>query len=270
MYCVIQEVELQKKNTNGEYKELEAYKNEWTFNGEDIGSYNYRYTGGRFERPIKKAYKISMHHSYRENGSIKKKQWSICTMSYYDIADSSTWIQDYMILSRWSSLLEDMDITEDEFCIIVYKKLDQLINQIQEEFKQTAEYKTHQDHRQIINKYLEDKTNFQKTYNSDTYDNYYDVFGVLRETEKFEVFKKQYEAAQEQKRSYYENFQSNYNSNYDFSSYFNNKHSNYTDKEKEYLKKIYRAAAAKLHPDIVKDDGSGMKFLNELKENWGI
>ncbi len=268
MYCVIQEIELKKQNTSGACRSLEAYKTNWTMNGEDMGSYNYRYTGGTFERPIKKAYKISMHHSYRENGLIKKKQWSICTMSYYDIADGSTWIQDYIILSRWSSLLEDMDITEDEFCSIVYKKLDPLINQIQEEFKQTAEYKTHQDHRQIINKYLEDKNNFQKTYNSDTYDNYYDVFGVLRETEKLRVFKKQYEAAQEQKRSYYENFQSNYN-NFDFGSYFNTKQSNYTDKEKEYLKKIYRSGAKALHPDTT-GDNEGMQFLNKLKEQWGI
>ena len=81
--------------------------------------------------------------------------------------------------------------------------------------------------------------------------------------------KKQYEESQKQQRSYYDNFKSNYSNN-DFGSYFNTKQSNYTDKEKEYLKKIYRASAAKLHPDIVKDDGSGMKFLNKLKENWGI
>jgi hypothetical protein len=104
LYCVIQEIELKKQNTSGACRSLEAYKTNWTMNGEDMGSYNYRYTGGTFERPIKKAYKISIHHSYRENGSIKKKQWSICTMSYYDIADGSTWIQDYMILSRWNSL----------------------------------------------------------------------------------------------------------------------------------------------------------------------
>ncbi|NMF06583.1 hypothetical protein ACUH7Y_25475 [Clostridium beijerinckii] len=270
MYCVIQEIELKRQNPYGEYKELEAYKTTWTMNSVEYGSYSYRYTGGRFERPIKKAYKISVHHSYRDNGSIKKKQWSICTMSYYDIADGSTWIQDHMILSKWDSLLKEIGITEDKFCNMVYKKLDPLIEQIQEEFKQTEEYKTHQEYRNIIDKYLKDKEEFKIKYGSDSYDDYYDVFGVLREKEKFKLFKRQYDAAREQQSSYYKNYQSNYNSNYSFGSYSNLEQSNYTDKQKEYLKKIYRVAAIKLHPDVTKDDGEGMKFLNELKESWGI
>lgn len=44
----------------------------------------------------------------------------------------------------------------------------------------------------------------------------------------------------------------------------------YTDKEKEFLKIIYRAASMKLHPDVTKDNGEGMQFLNQLKEEWGI
>jgi len=53
-------------------------------------------------------------------------------------------------------------------------------------------------------------------------------------------------------------------------SYCISEQNNYTDKEKEYLKKIYKASAMKLHPDIVKDDGEAMKFLNQLKEKWDI
>jgi len=26
----------------------------------------------------------------------------------------------------------------------------------------------------------------------------------------------------------------------------------------------------KLHPDITKDNGEGMQFLNELKDQWGL
>lgn len=269
MYCVIQEMELKKENTYGEYKELEVYKIERTINDVEECIYSYRHTGDQFERPIRKAYKISIHKSYRENGKVKKKQWAVCTMNYYGIADNFTWIKDCMISSKWASLLEEIGVTEEEFCTIVYKKLDPLIEQIQNEYHQTEEYKTHQEHRKIIDKYFKAKDDFRNKYDSDSYDYYYDVFGVLREEEKFEAFKKQYETSKEYQRSYYEDFKSNYN-NYSFGSYSDNKQSNYTDTEKKYLKRIYRAAAAKLHPDIVKDDGEGMKFLNELKEKWGI
>ncbi|MEW9932920.1 hypothetical protein AB2T56_07375 [Clostridium butyricum] len=267
LYCVIQEIELKKENTYGEYKELEAYKNEWTFNGEDIGGYNYRYTGGRFERSIKKAYKISIHHSYRENGNVKKKQWCVCTMSYYDVIQFSL----YDCASRKiERLSEELNIDQETIYNLIYLKLDPLIKQIEEEYHQTEEYKVHSEHEKIIKKHIDNKSEFEKKYGEDTYDHYYDIFGVLRENEKFQIFKKQYEATQEQQRSYYKNYQSNYNSNYDFSSCFNTKQSNYTGEQKEYLKKIYRAGAAKLHPDVTKDDGAGMKFLNKLKENWGI
>lgn len=267
LYCVIQEVELKKENTYGAYKELEAYKTNWTFNGQDIGSYNYRYTGGRFERLIKKAYKISIHHSYRKNGKVKKKQWSICTMDYYYIATCGGYIGDCCNLEKKA---EAIGITEDELFRIVAVKIDSLIIQIKKEFQQTEEFKTQQKHKEIIDKYLKAKSEFKNKYGSDSYDYYYDVFGVLREGEKFNIFKRQFESAKEQQRSYYKSYQSNYNSNYNFGSYSDTKQSNYTEEQKEYLKKIYRAAAVKMHPDIVKDDGSGMKFLNELKESWGI
>lgn len=265
MYCVIQKMELKKQNTCGAYKKLEAYKNKWTMNGVDIGGYDYRYTGDRFERPIKKAYKISIHHSYRENGKVKKKQWVICTANYYSIVDGWFYIGESYYLEKSS----DMGITEDELYELLSNKVNLLRDKLEEEYHQTEEYKVHSEHKKIIKKHIDNKSEFEKKYGKDTYYYYYDVFGVLREKEKFEAFKRQYEAAQEQKHSYYENFQSNYNSNSN-SSYSTTKQSNYTNAQKEYLKKIYRAAAIKLHPDVTKDDGFGMKFLNELKENWGI
>ena len=46
--------------------------------------------------------------------------------------------------------------------------------------------------------------------------------------------------------------------------------SNYTDKEKEYLKKFYKALAAKFHPDVLEGDYGPMHLVNKLKEQWGI
>lgn len=265
MYCVIQEIELKKKNEYGEYKELEVYKNTWVIDGAEGESYSYRYTGGRFERPIRKAYKISVHHSYRKDGKVKKKQWILGTLEYYYIANDGLYIGDCCNMEEKAAAI---GITQDELFRIISVKIDSLTMQIKKEYQKTEEFKTHQEHKKIINKYLKDKRAFEEIYGANTYDYYYDVFGVLREEEKFEAFKRQYEAAQDQRRSYYEKFKSNY-SNFDFSSYSNTKPSNYTYKEKEYLKKIYRSAAKALHPDIT-GDNEGMKFLNKLKEQWNI
>ena len=152
MYCVIQEIKLKKENTYGEYKELEAYYTSSVKYGVSCGYYGYEYTGGRFKRSIKKAYKISIHKSYRENGKVKKKQWSIGTIEYYEIAtNSDTWIGDYCNLNN---KCESIGITEEQLCKMIYKKLNPLVEGIEEEYKKTNEYKTHKKHEKIINKYL--------------------------------------------------------------------------------------------------------------------
>lgn len=268
MYCVIQEVELKKQNTNGHYKELEVYKSSIWFDGsEKKCEYGYRYTGGRFERPIRKAYKISLHQSYREDERVKKKQYSVCTISYYNLLEFSLYD---CASGRIERLSEKLEMKEDDIYNLIYLKLDPLIKKIEKEYQQTEEYKTHEKHKEIIDKYQEEKRKFKNEYGSDSYDYYYDVFGVLREPKKFEAFKKQYEASKTYQNSYYDNFKSNYN-NYNFNNINSiSKGNNYTDKEKGYLKTIYRAGAIKLHPDVIKDDGEGMKFLNKLKEEWGI
>lgn len=265
MYCVIQEIELKKYNEYGAYKELEVYKREMKIGNQEYISYNYRYTGGRFDRPIRKAYKISIHKSYRENGKVKKKQYSICTMSYYDIIDFGI----YDCADRKvKALAEELNIDAENIYNLIYKKYDPLEERIRKEFEETEEYKVYSKHKSIIDAYTKARDKFEEKYGGDTYKHYYDVFGVLREPEKLEAFKKQYEAKKEYERSYYKNYKNNYSNNY--SGYSSNKQSTYTDEEKAYLRKIYKAAAMKLHPDVSKDNGESMQFLNKLKEEWGI
>lgn len=267
MYCVIQEIELKKENEYGAYKELEVYYTSWVMNGVEGGRYGYRYAGERFRRPIKKAYKISIHHSYRENGKVKKKQWVICTMNYYDLLEY--WVGDCIYGDRLQSKLEEMGLDEETFWDMVYAKLQPIIDKIKKEFEATEEYKISQEHRAIIDKHITAKNEFESIYGNNTYDYCYDVFGELRNKEKLEEIKEQHRAQEEyKKRSYQEYFKSNYNSY--SSSYQVSSSSNYTEGEKAYLKKIYKAAAMKLHPDTTKDNGEGMKFLNRLKEEWGI
>lgn len=268
MYCVIQEIELKKENTYGEYKELEAYYTSWVIDGVKGGAYGYRYTGDRFKRPIKKAYKVSIHKSYRENGKVKKKQWVICTMSYYDIVIScGSWIGDYCNLDKKCKVI---GISEDELCELVYKKLDPLVEKLEKEYQQTEEYKTHKKHRKIIDKYLSKKYDFENKYGKSSYDKCYDVFGTLRNSEMLENIKRQYELAKEQERRYYENFKSNYNNYNSYSGYFNNNSSTYNEEDKEKFKKLYKTLAKAYHPDIAKDNGDMMKLVNKLKEEWGL
>lgn len=68
MYCVIQEVERKRKNQNGYPKELKSEYMRMSIQGQDESHYWHTYSSERFERDIKKAYRITIHESYREMG----------------------------------------------------------------------------------------------------------------------------------------------------------------------------------------------------------
>lgn len=105
----------------------------------------------------------------------------------------------------------------------------------------------------------------EKGFDKDIYnDIVYDKFTNIR-----------YDLLDLERKKQQEEAERRYKEEYQYQEYFNsfcsgNTTTNYTEEEKGYLKKIYRAAAAKLHPDIIKDDGAGMQFLNKLKEEWSI
>lgn len=267
MFCVIQEVELKKEDKFGYHKNIivESFK----FN--DNIKYYYRYSDERFTRKIKKAYKITIHESYRENGKVKKKQYCIATMEYYSMVTCTSNIFDYMSYEKKDMLLEKLKITEEQLIDIVYKKLDPLIEKITKDFEKTEEYLINKRNKDIIKTYQEKKTTFEKKYGTDTYDYCYDVFGKLRNSELLEKIKKQYEAKEKQRSSYYESYKSNYNNNYKYnSSYSNLNQSNYNEEEKKHLKKIYKVLALHFHPDKETGDSEIMKTVNKLKEDWGL
>lgn len=269
MYCVIQKVTNKKQNPYGAAREIKVGITTITWDGITKTHYYYTYSTEKFERPIKDAYKISIHKSYRENKKVKKRQWVICTMGYYDLLHSA--VGDHIIYGDFKKKLKEMELEENQLWDMVYSKLQPIIDAVELEFKATEEYKVEQQHKRIIGKHIKAKKVFEDKYGADTYEYVYDVFGVLRNEKYLKELQANYKFQQSYKKSsYQQNNQSNYNNNYDFSSYFKNNDSNYTEEEKEYLKAIYRAAAIKLHPDIKKDNGESMKFLNKLKETWGI
>ncbi|ADU30338.1 hypothetical protein [Evansella cellulosilytica] len=271
MYCVIQKIKNKKPNDYGAPKELMVDNLTYSFDGLTVTKWGYKFSQEKFERPVLDAYKISIHKSYRKNGKVKKKQWSICTMSYYDLLEYS--LYDCMPFSI-KDKAEDMGISEDDIYDMVYEKLDPIVEQVTKEFEQTEEYKTKKRHEEILQKYRGIKKEFEQKYGADSYDLCYDIFGVLRDKNTLDALEMQYinreyEKKKSEQSSYYDNFNSNYKHN--TSGYFNfSTSSNYTLEEKKKLKKIFRLASKNFHPDVVGDSGEMQKFLNKLKEDWGI
>ncbi|EOQ22594.1 hypothetical protein [Bacillus cereus] len=265
MFCVIQEIETKKESVSNTYEGLEVTERT-SYDGHVI--YRYQGIGERFKRPIKKAYKISIHHSYREQGKVKKKQWVITTMGYYTLLEY--WPGDCIIQTKLNEKLVDMGITEQELWDMVYVKLQPIINRIQAEYEQTEEYKVKLEQGEILDRYRAKQATFDKEYGQGAYNRCYDVYGVVRNKEYKVQLEKEYEERQAyQKRSYEEYFNSNYNRS-GSGSYQTSSFSNYNEEEKKQLKKFYRVLAREFHPDINKDSGKAMVLVNRLKEQWGL
>lgn len=272
MFCVIQKIQKKKPDPYGTHKEIVVTETTFGFVGEEPKtSYGYTYSVERFERPILDAYKISIHHSYRENGKVKKKQWVICTMGYYDFIDS--WYGDHYISGALEMKLNEMGIDEDTFHKMINAKLEPLVEQIELEFQQSEEYKVKKKQDAILETHRKVQKAFEDLYGEDTYRFCYDVFGELRNPEYLEKVIADKEAREEYaKRSYEESFKRNYGnySGESGSSYLSVESSNYNDDEKKILHELYRLGSKKFHPDACGDDGSKMKFLTKLKEQWGL
>lgn len=274
MYCYIQELQMKSSNSIGCGKELCVTTSNWSVNGISYISYGYTYSDEKFERPIKTAYKITLHDkSYRDaKGRVRKKQYHVATIKYYDLVDYGWY--DCVISSKIDSIADEMDIDSEIVWNEIEDKLDVLEDRIKKEFAQTEEYKINEKHNAIIREYQTQKHEFAEKYQvqETEYDRCYDIFGVLRNPDYFEKIKGEYKARkeyEEQSRSYQRDYYSNYNnysSGYGTSS-FNSGLS--SEKEKEYYKKFYRTLAVKFHPDIT-GDNEAMQFLNKLKEQWGI
>ncbi len=273
MFCVIQQVQLKKPNQYGAYRELVAGRDNWTVNGKPP-CWRYRYTGGRFDRPHLEAYKISIHQSCREGGRVRKKQYSIRTMSYYDIVEYSLFdCADGAI----KSAAEQAGVGYDELYELIERKLEPLRERLEAEFRQSEEYQTMQRHKRIIQAHDEACAAFCARYGvgSDEYDRCFDVFGVLRN----EAYLKQLlrerkarrKAAREESRRTRQQWQERYQQ-YASGSYPPAAPSTYTANETAMLKQFYKALSKKYHPDLNpgKDTTAEMQLLNRLKQEWGL
>ncbi len=280
MFCVIQEIERKKQPRHGYPKELVSSYCQMSFQGEDLSHWNHYYGYEYFERPIRKSYKVMIHHNYRVNGKVMKKQFVLCTLGYYELADDYWGLYDYCDKAIQKAAVE-LNVLSDDIYDLVESKLQPLRDQIVNEFKQTEEYKTHQEHEGITSLYAYNKTEFNEKYGFDGsshyFDRCYDVFGVLQDPDYLEKIKRDYQfnkEYEEKSRSYQESNYSNYNDNYSSGSSGYSKiiNSNHNPEDKEALKQFYRVLSKKFHPDANRDEDTSkqMKLLNQLKQDWGI
>ena len=267
MYCIIQEIPTKKPNKGGYAKELKVEYMKITIMERDDGYYYYK-TEGKFDRPIKKAYKISIHQSYREDGHVKKKQFSICTVNYYDLATNFFSLYDWGD-SKIQSAAVALDCDPDVLYDLITEKIEPLQKTIQAEFQETEEYKAHIKINRITAEYRKNKEKWNTKYGftGNEYDKCYDVFGTLRNPDLLKQFQEQHRRSEEyyqKSRSYQEYFHSNYNQATEYSTKDAGR--------QEALKAIYRAAAKALHPDANpgKDTTRAMAVLNDLKNQWGL
>lgn len=278
MFCVVQELEVKKQNMNGYSKRIESKYLQISCNGKDLSHYYYEYSREKFERLIRKSYRISIHHSYRENGKVKKRQIVLCTVNYYDIATDFFNVYDYCN-SKIQMVSDEFRKNVDEVYSLVEDKMEPIIEKIQEEFSKTEEFKTHEEHEKIITIYIAKKIDFASKYgvDKDEYDKCYDVFGELKNPKYLEKIKRESEQRkqyEQESSSYYEQHYNNYykDSYSDYSSYHNSVCNNYSSEDKDILKQFYRELSKKYHPDSNpgEDTLKQMKLLNHLKKEWGL
>lgn len=270
MFCVIQEIQRKKANTYGAYRELEAYS---PYATDGKPKYSYHYTGGRFDRPIKTAYKISIHESKRVNGVVTKRQHVVTTVDYYSLAES--WIGDCIVHKRLEAIAASLGATVDSLHYMIFTKVDPLQARIDAEFKETDEYKTRAEHEKILKRYRSKKDAFAKAYgvSSDIYDYCFNVFGEVMNQAYLDEIIEADRKKQQTYSSYYSTGSSNYTSGgYDYSKLFSSSSAAYSAEDKARLKKFYKALSKIYHPDmnLDMDTHAEMVLLNKLKEEWGI
>ena len=270
MYCVIQQVMRKKPDPYGEYREIRAYQNQWRLDESKPFTWAWERTGGRFERPHLEAYKITLHQSYREGGVVKKRQYTVCTMSYYDICES--WWGDHIVGAE-NALAEKVGIAPAELYELIETKLGPLRERLEAEFHRSPEYIAKQEHERIIADHMTAQNEFCSKYDvdKDEYNRCYDVFGVLRNKDYLEKIKAHHKARKESERRYRESWSSTYE-RYTSGGCSVPSVSTYTEEETTLLKKSYRSLTKTYHPDLNPDEDTTaeMQLLNKLKEAWGV
>jgi predicted DNA-binding protein YlxM (UPF0122 family) len=304
MFCVIQEVPRKRLDKCGHPKELLS---RWEHHN-GMKRYSYKFSEECFERPVRKAYKISVHQSRREGGKVLKEQHTVVTIGYYDFPDyCNEWSFEDAVLQR---IADNLNVSYDAVSDLIYDKVTPLAKQIEAELAKTEEYKVRDSHEKLIMYYVSTKRSFTAKYgcSEDMYDYIYDVFGTLKNQTLLEQIIAKYETrrhsqnhsnTQSQRErdettkktmlteflrrlhsdgglddtetQYVESlWQDMIRSGWKVSLEYLYSDKLYVDKLRKVLKRVYRILAKSYHSDITGGDDEKMKFINELKTSWSI
>ena len=241
--------------------------------------YGWRYSEEQFERE-NYSYKIVVKESYRENGKVKQKQAVLGTYHWFDFLDHYVYPDDWFY-DKLEEIFPDKTQEQiDAVCDEIDRKVEIIEREESDKWHSSKEYKVHNKHLNLIRKYELEKKTFDMLYGEDVFEQIYDIhlkvmnqdlykqlFKLREEKKKADEAKREYErrSREEQQKQWEKYFKGFGDGSYSIGS-----SSNYTDKEKEYLKKFYRALAAKFHPDVLGGDNEPMLLVNKLKEQWGV
>ena len=241
--------------------------------------YGWRYSEEQFERE-NYSYKIVVKESYRENGKVKQKQAVLGTYHWFDFLDHYVYPDDWFY-DKLEEIFPDKTQEQiDAVCDEIDRKVEIIEREESDKWHSSKEYKVHNKHLNLIRKYELEKKTFDMLYGEDIFEQVYDIhlkvmnqnlykqLSKLREEKKkADDAKREYErrSREEQQKQWEKYFKGFGDGSYSIGS-----SSNYTVKEKEYLKKFYRALAAKFHPDVLGGDNEPMLLVNKLKEQWGV
>lgn len=265
MFCVIQEVQRKKPNEFGHHPEIEVY----SFEIMGKRKYCWQYAGERFERPIRTAYKVSIHSSRRVQGVVTKRQYPVTTAGYYDLVEFGLW--DCIRPGKVETIAEALDVPEEDLWNLINAKIDPLQARIQKEFSKTPEGKAKEEHDRILREYHRKKEAFSKGWgvDADQYDYCYDVFGKVMNQAYIDAIMK----ADKQRQQAYGSYQKAYGGNHSaYSQLLGSSGSAYSAEDRARLKQFYKSLSKIYHPDVNlgKDTHEEMVLLNRLKEEWGI
>lgn len=271
MFAVVQEIQLKRPVKSGDYREYEVSTT--TIRGLERASsktyYSYgpAYDKGCFERPVRTAYKISIHESYREFGRVKKKQCAVGTIGFYPLV--SWGLYDY-IDAGIKKAVEMFGVEYDVLYQMAADKMEPIRKKAEREFHRSEEYRVTQERAKVLKRYQKAKAAFAKKYSVDAheYDACYNVFGEVMNQPYLDEIIRNAEAY----RSYYGSESSTYNDYYSGCSTFHSISGTYTEDERAMLKKFYKTLSIKFHPDVNPDTDTTkeMQLLNKLKESWGV
>lgn len=267
MFCVIQEVQRKKSDPNGYHRKLVVESLE--ISGRQ--KYIYHFAGERFERPIRTAYKVSIHESKRVGGVVTKGQYAVTTVGYYDLAEWEV----AMCISdgKLESIAAALNVPIEYLWDLLYDKMLPLQERIKREFEETAEHQTRTRHEEILQAYQRRKKAFSTRWevSPDTYDFCYNVFGEVMNQAYLDEIKAASQQRAQARSSYRKSGSSNYSS-YDYAKLFGSSGADRSTEDKAMLKKFYRSLSKIYHPDmnLDTDTHAEMVLLNNLKDEWGI